>query len=306
VSWANAQLGTKNLRQRSICHLVIYEGAKMNLKTLIQRHPLAAYFGLAYAITWGGSFLIAGPTRLSGSAISAGQFILVWLMMLAGPSTASLLLTATLSGREGLRELWARMSRWRVQGRWYAVAVLTTPLVLLGVLYTLAALTSPAYRPGFNIFFGIAVGGLAGFFEEIGWSGFATTRLLQKQSGLAAGLLLGILWGSWHMMAGWMGSTPGQELFWLADFLLFWVLTNTAYRILMTWVYSKTTSVLVAQIMHAFWSGTFATLLPVLAQAQTLVWEAIFAACIWGLVFMLAIADRKPQVQRTVQPQAVS
>jgi membrane protease YdiL (CAAX protease family) len=250
--------------------------------------------------------LIAGSTRLSGSAISTGQFILVLLMMLAGPSTAGVLLTTILSGRAGLRELWARMSHWRVAGRWYAVAVLTTPLVLLGVLYTLAAMVSPAYRPGFNILFGVAAGGLAGFFEEIGWSGFATPRLLQKYNVLAAGLLLGIPWGIWHMMAGLMGSTPGQELFWLADFLLFWVLTNTAYRILMTWVYSNTSSVLVAQIMHAFWSGTFATLLPVLAQAQTLVWEAIFAACIWGLVAVLAITYRKPQVRRTAQPQAVS
>jgi membrane protease YdiL (CAAX protease family) len=278
----------------------------MNFKTLIQRHPLAAYFGLAYAITWGGSLLIAGPTRLSGSAISSVQFALVWLMMLAGPSMAGVLLTAALSGREGLRELWARMRHWRVEGRWYAVALLTTPLVLLGVLYTLAALVSPAYRPGFNLVFGIVAGGLAGFFEEIGWSGFATPRLLQKHSVLTAGLLLGVSWGVWHMMAGLMGGTPGQERFWLTEFLLFWVLTNTAYRILMTWVYSKTSSVLVAQIMHAFWSGAFATLLPVLAQAQTLVWEVIFAACIWGLVAILALANRNPQVQRTPQAQALS
>jgi membrane protease YdiL (CAAX protease family) len=187
-----------------------------------------------------------------------------------------------------------------VEGRWYAVALLTTPLVLLGVLYTLAALVSPAYRPGFNLVFGVVAGGLAGFFEEIGWSGFAIPRLLQKHSVLTAGLLLGALWGIWHMTAGLMGGTPGQERFWLTEFLLFWVLTNTAYRILMTWVYSKTTSVLVAQIMHAFWSGAFATLLPALAQAQTLVWEVIFAACIWGLVAILAIAYRRPQVQQAL------
>jgi membrane protease YdiL (CAAX protease family) len=279
---------------------------KMDLKTLIQRHPLATYFGLAYAITWGGILLVAGATRLQGNAISAVQFALVMLMMLAGPSTASVLLTAILSGQEGLHELWARMSHWRVEGRWYAVALLITPVVLLGVLYTLATLVSPAYRPSFNILFGVAAGGLAGFFEEIGWSGFATPRLLQKHNVLAAGLLLGSSWGVWHLMAGWMGSIPGQELFWLADFVLFWVVTNTAYRILMTWVYSKTTSVLVAQIMHAFWTGALVTVLPTLSQAQTVVYEVVFAACLWGLVALLTIAYRKPQVQRTPQAQAMS
>jgi membrane protease YdiL (CAAX protease family) len=278
----------------------------MKIKTFVQRHPLATYFALAYAITWGGSLLVAGPTRLEGSAISSVQYILVWLMMLAGPSTAGLLLTVTLSGRAGLRELWARMSHWRVEGRWYAVAVLTTPVVLLGVLYTLAALASPAYRPGFNLIFGVVAGSLAGFFEEIGWSGFATPRLLKKQSLLAGGLLLGLLWGLWHMMAGLMGSIPGQERFWLVEFLLFWVATLMAYRILMTWVYSKTGSVLLAQIMHAFFSGAFATVLPVLSQAQTLRYEVLLAACFWGLVAILALAYRKPQAQRTPQAQAVS
>lgn len=275
----------------------------MNFKATVQRHPLITYFILAYTIAWGGTLLVAGATRLQGNAISSTQLALVMLMMLLGPSVAGVMVTALVSGREGLRDLWARMGRWRVAGRWYAMAVLTTPLVLLGVLYAFTVFVSPDYRPGFNLLLGLVVGGLAGFFEEIGWSGFATPRMLQKYGVLSAGLLLGVLWGVWHGMAGFMGSTPGQEAFWLVEFLLFWVATNTAYRILMTWVYSNTTSVLVAQIMHAFWSGTFAALLPILSQVQTLVYEIVFAACLWGLVVVVAITHRKAQAQQTLEPQ---
>lgn len=276
------------------------------MKTIVQRHPLTSYFVIAYAIAWGGSLLVAGATRLQGSAISSAQLALVMLMMLMGPSVAGVLVTAIVSGRDGLRELGMRMRRWRVGGRWYAVAVLTTPVVLLGVLYALTVLVSPAYRPAFNLLFGLVAGGLAGFFEEIGWSGFATPRLLQKYSIVTGGLLLGVLWGVWHGMAGFMGSTPGQEAFWLVEFILFWVVTLTAYRILMTWVYSHTGSILVAQIMHAFFTGTLVAVLPVLAQRQTLVYEVIFAACLWGLVAVVAIAYRRPQVQQALPPQALA
>lgn len=278
----------------------------MKIRALVQRHPLATYFILAYAIAWGGSLLAAGATRLQGNPLSSMQLALMMLAMLLGPSTASVVVTAIVSGQDGLRDLWARMRRWRVEGRWYGVAVLTNPLVLLSVLFSLILFVSPDYRPGFNLLFGLVAGGLAGFFEETGWSGFATPRMVQKYGVLSAGLLLGVLWGVWHGMAGFMGSTPGQEAFWLVEFVLFWVVTLTAYRILMTWVYSHTGSVLVAQIMHAFFTGTLVAVLPVLSQRQTLVYEVIFAACLWGLVVVVAIAYRKAQPQQTLEPRVTA
>lgn len=278
----------------------------MKIRALVQRYPLISYFVLAYTIAWGGTLLVAGATRLQGSALSSTQLALVMLMMLLGPSVAGVIVTALVSGRKGLRELGMRMRHWRVDGRWYGVAALTTPVVLLSVLVALTLFVSPDYRPGFNLLFGLVAGGLAGFFEEIGWSGFATPRLLQKYGALSAGLLLGVLWGVWHGMAGFMGSTPGQEAFWLVEFFLFWVATLTAYRILMTWVYSHTGSILVAQIMHACFTGTLVAVVPALSQRQTLLYEAIFAACLWGLVAVVALVYRKPQAQRTLQPQALS
>lgn len=278
----------------------------MNFKATVQRYPLITYFVLAYAIAWGGTLLVAGASRLQGDTLSSTKLALVMLMMLLGPSVAGVIVTALVSGRAGLRDLWVRMRGWRVEGRWYGVAVLTTPVVLLSVLVALTLFISPDYRPGFNLLFGLVAGGLAGFFEEIGWSGFATPRLLQKYGVLSTGLLLGVLWGGWHGMAGFVGSTPGQEAFWLVEFVLFWGVTLTAFRILMTWVYHKTGSVLVAQIMHACFTGTLVAVLPVLSQRQTLVYEVIFAACLWGVVAILTVVSRRSQVQQELRPQTLS
>lgn len=262
--------------------------------SILRRHPLISYFALAYGITWGGILLVGGIARLQGQAVPASQFPLVMLAMLLGPSTAGLALTAATGGRVGLRDLGTRLWRWRVAPRWYAVALLLNPVVTLAALVGLAALVTPAYAPGFNLFFGLVAGGLAGFCEEIGWSGFATPRLLERFGVLPGGLLLGVLWGSWHLLAGFVFSVPGGEVLWFAEALVYWVGALTAYRVLMTWVYSHTRSVLIAQLMHLCFTGAFITLEPALAQPLALVYRLVVALALWVLVALLALALRRP------------
>lgn len=277
----------------------------MNAKTWAQSHPLLVYFGLAYGIAWGGSFAVAGIPRLRGDTVSMGQYLLVFLLMLLGPSMAGLVLTASTKGHAGLRELWARMGWWRVAPRWWSVALLTNPLVLLLVLFALSAWVSPAYRPLFNPIPGLVFGGLAGFFEEIGWSGFATPRLIRRYGVFGAGLRLGFLWGIWHSLAGFLGSTPGQEGYWLADALLFWVMGLAAYRVLMTWLYSKTGSVLVAQVMHLCFTGIFFVLEPPMSLAQRLPYDLGLTLCFWILVGVIIWRERAAQRPVTVRPAPV-
>lgn len=260
----------------------------MNLQNWAERHSLIAYFGLTYAITWVGILLLTGVTRFQGIVLPLAAMMPIFFVMLMGPSSAGLIMIAVTEGPAGLRRLWMRMRRWQVAPGWYLVALLTTPFVTLAVLWALSRLVSPDYTPGANLLFGVVAGGLAGWFEEIGWTGFATPRLLKRYGMLTSGLVLGLLWGCWHMLSGFMGSIPGQEAFWDMDFLLFWIVVLTAYRILMTWVYSRTQSVLVAQLMHAFFSGTFITLGPQLSQTQTLLYDISLAVTFGVLVAMLA------------------
>src|ERR1051326_8609659 len=117
------------------------------LVAFIQRHQLIAFYVLAFAISWIGILVvIGGPANFPGTAEQISQrFLPVMLAWLAGPSIASILMTGIVSGRAGYRQLLARLLRWRVGIRWYAIALLTAPLVYITLCLALSVFVSPAY-----------------------------------------------------------------------------------------------------------------------------------------------------------------
>jgi membrane protease YdiL (CAAX protease family) len=270
----------------------------MSLKQLVERHPVLAYFALVYAIAWGGILLIAQALAGSKQADSTALVAIVGLPMLVAPGIAGITVTALADGRAGLRAMLARMLRWQAEPRWYAVALATMPLLLLAILYTLALLRAPAFAPRF-LAIGLA-GILPGYCEEIGWTGFVVPRLRPRYSLLAAGLLLGGLWGLWHAMADYVvrGDTLGW--FWPITFALF-VLPLTAWRILMVWVYDNTGSGIVAQLMHFGYTGSLMLFVPTLAREDDALVYAALAAALWFGVAIVAIGQRR--AARLPQPR---
>jgi membrane protease YdiL (CAAX protease family) len=182
-------------------------------------------------------------------------------------------------------------------GRWWT-AVLVTPVVvvLLGAL----ALVWPELTPGLLaasdrgmvIRFALAVGLGAGFLEDLGWTGFALPRLLQHHGWLKAGVLLGLVWGLWHLLPDYWGNAAAWGPLYAPRYLVWCGASFTAYRILVGWAYRHTGSLLLAQLMHAGFTGGQALLSPVLApSAGGLVWYAAFAAALWLLVGVVAAVE---------------
>jgi membrane protease YdiL (CAAX protease family) len=221
-------------------------------------------------------------------------------------------LTGLVYGRAGFRELFARMTRWRVGARWYAVAFLTVPLLVTTVLLALS-LTSPAFLPGILttsdkaafLLSGIVAGLIVGIFEEIGWTGFATPRLLAHHGVLATGIIVGVLWGAWHFLVFFWGGATSSGTLPLALYLfvlLFSILP--AYRVLMVWVYDRTESLLVAILMHASLLASQFVIIPLsLVGVATVTLDLVFTAVLWAVVAAVAVANhghlsRQPPLQR--------
>src|ERR687897_187325 len=191
------------------------------IKAFVERHPLLSFYALAFAITWGGLILVVGgPSEILGSPVKfETRFGLVLLAWLAGPSVANILMTGLVGGRAGLREMLTRMRRWRVGARWYAVALLTGPLLSVAVLLALS-LSSPEYLPtilttsdkGALLLQGMVGTFVGGIFEELGWTGFATHTLLRRMRHgvLSTGLIVGVLWGVVHLPVCYWTGTEGR------------------------------------------------------------------------------------------------
>jgi membrane protease YdiL (CAAX protease family) len=285
------------------------------INAFIKRHPLLSYFALTFSISWGG-FLIAAWAGTGGLSPTPEQLqtMIPYAVpaMLLGPSVAGILLTGFLYGRAGLRELLSRLLKWRVGARWYAVALLTAPLLFTVVLLALSV-ASPEFLPRIVttsdkvslLLMGIAVGLGAGIFEELGWTGFAMPRLRLRYGVLATGLIVGVLWGAWHFfMNFWASGVTSGELS-MAIFVPTWLLgilvgQLPAYRVLMVWVYDRTQeSVLVAMLMHVSLAASTIILMPPLPGVASVILSFVPAAAMWVVVGAVAVANgghlsRKP------------
>lgn len=248
--------------------------------TFIKRFPLPFYFSAAYIITWTGILLVAAQKGFNPRAIELADGIFMFLFMALGPSLSSLTLTALLDGKQGLRELFSRMGKLQVNAKWYAF-ILIVPLTTLLIFTLLSAWVSKTYAPAANIGFGIIIGGLAGFLEETGWTGFALPRLQSKHSVFASGLILGLLWATWHGMADFWGNFANFGVYWFPTFIIYWILPLSAYRILMAYVYKHTNSLLLAQLMHMFYTGTLVALSPTMSVTEGWLWQVPFAFILW-------------------------
>ncbi|WP_287585662.1 type II CAAX endopeptidase family protein [Candidatus Borrarchaeum sp.] len=258
----------------------------MDIKDFVKRHPLLIFFVLAFALSLISLLFVVGPSVILGTTEPAEELLLFMILaMLVGPSVAGILLTGLVYGMTGFRELLSRLIRWRVGARWYAVALLTSPILATATLFALS-LTSPVFLPGIVttddkaslLLFGIVGGLMVGFLEELGWTGFAVPRLRLRYGVLATGLIMGVLWGAWHLLI------PGYLTIFPA---FFWsVVILPAYRVLMVWVYDRTGSLLVAMLMHASLSASVPLILMPLAISGVplLTWYLVLAAALWGVV----------------------
>ena len=204
----------------------------------IEQHALAIFCALTIALTFATTLL-----PLPGEAVA--------VVMVFIPALLSISLTAVSEGRAGVRSLLGKLAHWRISLKWVVIALalafvirLTMSLIALG----LGIISTVQLRPGGPaqyvilavIFFIFAIP------EELSWRGYALPKLLERYSPLAAGLIVGVLWGSLHLallLPGMMneGAPPLPT-----------VLGLVGGSILFTWLYVNSDgSILLTTLFHA-------------------------------------------------------
>jgi membrane protease YdiL (CAAX protease family) len=241
--------------------------ATANTQPRGDRATLVAFLLLAFGLSWAVWLPAAAASR--GLLAWEGPSWLSGLLGAFGPTLAALLVTTVAAGRAGLRGLLGRLLIWHVGLRWYAFALLwpavhSLAATAIHVLLGGAApdFTNPPVLQLYPVPPGSFAGGLwallpfiflqqalvgSAMGEEAGWRGFALPRLQAGRSALRASLVLGTLWGLWHLP---LFLTEGNPL--ATTFFGWFLLRIVAEAVLYTWVYNNTHgSLLPALLLHA-------------------------------------------------------
>ena len=230
----------------------------MDEQSFARRHSVAIYFVLTFLISWIGVYVVIGPKFLAGDVIELSDLGVMAFANLNGPFIAGLLMTYLADGKKGVKDLFARMKKYKVAGRWY-LPLLIFPVLLLCVSALLGVFVSPELAPTLG-FLGIIGGPMAGLLEETGWTGFAYPKMKGKASALSTSIYLGVIHGFWHIVADFLGNSNSFGGYWLPYFFGF-CLHVLALRVLIVWVYSNTESLLLAMLMHASSTGFYGILI---------------------------------------------
>ncbi len=217
---------------------------------------LVGFMALAFAWSWS-CWLLSSVFKAQFSVLASVLFLLGSF----GPSLAVVVLVWQHQGRAWLLAWFSQCLQWRVGWVWVAVALLV-PLAVVALAaaihVTLLGGTippSPAYGHALlaavNFVLILLLGGPLG--EEFGWRGYALPALQKRYGWRVASLVLGIVWGAWHLPLFYIANTSQQHI----PVALFMV-GIVAMSVVFAWLVNRTAgSLVVAILFHTainYWS----------------------------------------------------
>jgi membrane protease YdiL (CAAX protease family) len=273
--------------------------------------PVLAFFAIAYALAWGIWILLAGladnagmETAEFGEAIENGDFDSVisdvpdWVLYLLTRiqdfsfTIAGLIMIAATTGIAGLRQLGARLTKWRIPIRWYVAGLI--PIALYGTAAILAS-TSEDGTATFDastlntILFSLSSGLLVSLFlrgamgEELGLRGFALPRLQQHTTPTRASLIIGVLWAGWHLP---ILLDRGPVIAALLGLLI------VGLSFIFTWLFNGSGSLIPPLLFHATqnWEEGFEAIYPAITDTN---WETPATLLLLPLALIAALLVRR-------------
>lgn len=280
----------------------------------MRRRPLLAFFALTFGFTWGlGACFGMFPAQLTAVFGKMSVANPLFILAVYAPGISAIIMSGLIAGAAGIGQLLGGFLRWRIGIQWYLAIFVGIPtLSAIAMLLRAALATTPLsinhwYQlfllgpTGHEIAQAAGAGGLSrvmptivGSFladpgplgEELGWRGFALPRLLKRRSALSAGVILGIIWGVWHLPAFIIAGTPQNNM----SFPIF-MISIVALSVLMTWAFKGTRgSVLAAALIHwAFNTCSDMTRMPL----------ALFSAGVLVIAAAVVVAIEGPGLSRS-------
>lgn len=122
--------------------------------------------------------------------------------------------------------------------------------------------------------------GISGYSEQLGWTAIATDKLLSKFNIVSTGLIVGLIWASWHIIPFIQTRNTATWILWQCAF-------TVVYRIVMTKIYVITNKSVFATIaLHATYNAAF-SMMPYYGSSYNPMYMALATFIVGLIVFIL-------------------
>lgn len=209
------------------------------------------YLLFTYGLTYIAWTIYAIYINRADSALNFSDHMgILMLLGLAGPTIGAYLAIACTKSEGGFK-IYHRQLRWNFGWRWLLVAIML-PVALGGIGYAVGfALEADQMRSGElraiytfipALFSSIIFGGL----EEFGWRGLLLPNLLARLGYYRSTLIVGVAWTLWHIPLFFIPESGQYGV----NFAIY-AMELMGYSAILTWLYLRTRSVILAVLFHA-------------------------------------------------------
>lgn len=246
---------------------------------------LVPFFAMAFGLGWGIiALLILFPRQTEAIFGPMGYTNPLFILAVYSPAIAGILLVLRHHGLKGLTGFFRRITLWRMPAGWWVFLVIGIPAVFYAGAAIKGTITNPfPFSPWYKLLPALAVGLVIGPIEEFGWRGVALPLLQRRFAPLWASLILGVVWGLWHLPAFFLSGSP-QSAWPFAPYFVGVI----AISIILTPMFNAARgSILIAALYHFQMNG------PAWPDAQP--WDSLVFAAV---ALVIVLVNRKKMFTR--------
>lgn len=236
---------------------------------------LIPFFAIAFGLSWTIiAILILFPNQAEAVFGPMGYTNPLFVLAVYSPAIAGIFLVWRHYGTKGLGSFFRRLTLWRMPLVWWAFLAVGIPAAFYLGAAIKGNITDPfPFSPWYGVLPALATGLIIGPVEEFGWRGVALPLLQRRYAPLWSSLILGLIWGLWHLPAFFLSGSP-QSAWSFGPFFI----GALAITVILTAVFNAARgSLLIAALFHFQING------PAWPDAQP--WDTL----VFGVVALLVV-----------------
>jgi hypothetical protein len=210
---------------------------------------IGPFLALTFGLTWGlAALLMLFYDQIVAIFGEVGPTNPLFILAVYSPGFAGMFLVWRHYGLHGLGSFFRRLTLWRVPTLWWLFLIVGIPAVVYTGAAVKGTIDNPfPFSPWYQVLPALALALFLGPIEEFGWRGLALPLLQRRFTPFWAGLILGIIWATWHIPSFFLSGTP-QSAWSLGPYFLGVV----AISVILTPLFNTTRGSLLIAVLYHF------------------------------------------------------